>query len=128
MKTRRLARKFERWWLLLLRTKERNGQERFWLERRPAPGIWAGLYCPPVFAEEKALFDALPASLREELQPLEPVAHSLTHRELHLHPMLLNVLPDSQHPTLAAGNWVAADALVDHGLPTPVRQLLGRLI
>ncbi|OSZ73464.1 A/G-specific adenine glycosylase [Hydrogenophaga sp. IBVHS1] len=128
VKTRRLVRKFERWWLLLLRTKDPSGQERFWLERRPAPGIWAGLYCPPVFAEEKALFDVLPPLLREKLQPLEPVAHSLTHRELHLHPMLLDAIPDSDLPTMATGQWVEADALIDHGLPTPVRQLLGRLI
>ncbi len=128
VKTRRLLRKFERWWLLVLRTQEPAGQGRFWLERRPAPGIWAGLYCPPVFGEEATLLNALPASLRAGLQALPPVAHSLTHRELHLHPMLLDVRPESSGPDADRGQWVPADALTEHGLPTPVRQLLARLL
>jgi A/G-specific adenine glycosylase len=128
VKTRRLLRKFERWWLLVLRTQGPLGGERFWLERRPEPGIWAGLYCPPVFSEEDALLDAVAAPWREGLQALEPVAHSLTHRELHLHPMLLDVKPESAGPDAGKGQWVAADALADHGLPTPVRQLLARLV
>lgn len=128
VKTRRQVRKFERWWLLVLRAQEPLGNERFWLERRPAPGIWAGLYCPPVFEEEDALLDALPASQREGLQALAPVAHSLTHRELRLHPMLLNVMPESSGMDSGKGQWVPAGALGDHGLPTPVRQLLASLV
>ena len=58
----------------------------FTTEKRPATGIWAGLYCPPVFADEPALLAALPAPARSRVQALEPVAHSLTHRELRLHP------------------------------------------
>lgn len=124
VKTKRLLRKFERWWLLVLRSQEPSGQVRFWLERRPAPGIWAGLYCPLVFADEQALVAVLPVALRHGLQALEPVSHSLTHRELQLHPMLLDVLPESSGTDAAQGQWVSADALGDHGLPTPVRQLL----
>ncbi|MGE0100236.1 MAG: A/G-specific adenine glycosylase [Hydrogenophaga sp.] len=127
VKTRRLMRKFERWWLLLLRSRDQQGRERFWLQRRPAPGIWAGLYCPPVFASEQTLLEALPAHPPDALLALEPVAHSLTHRELHLHPMLLDVMPDSPGLAPHAGQWVETGALADHGLPTPVRQLLGRL-
>jgi A/G-specific adenine glycosylase len=128
VKTKRLLRKFERWWLLVLRKQDSPGHARFWLERRPAPGIWAGLYCPPVFAAENELLDVLPERMRERLQALEPVAHSLTHRELHLHPMLLDLKSESFEPVAGRGQWVEADALGDHGLPTPVRQLLARLI
>ena len=128
VKTRRLLRRFERWWLLVLRSQDASGRERFWLERRAAPGIWAGLYCPPVFAEEDALVDALPAPWREGLQALETVSHSLTHRELQLHPMLLDVKPESTGLEASKGQWVGVDALGDHGLPTPVRHLLARLV
>lgn len=127
VKTKRLLRKFERWWLLVLRTQEPLGRERFWLERRPAPGIWAGLYCPPVFGQEDALLNTLPASERAGLQALAPVAHSLTHRELHLHPMLLDVKPGTAGVDARDGQWVHADALGDHGLPAPVRLLLAGL-
>ncbi len=128
VKTRRLSRKFERWWLLVLRSQDASGEQHFWLERRPAPGIWAGLYCPPVFGDEQALGDALPVSWRESLQALDPVSHSLTHRELQLLPMLLDAPPDASGPETGQGQWVAAAALASHGLPTPVRQLLADLV
>jgi A/G-specific adenine glycosylase len=127
IKTRRVARRFENWWLLLVRGSADDGQARFWLERRPAPGIWAGLYCPSVFADQATLQAALAPDLAQRLEPLEPLSHSLTHRELRLHPWLLD-LPKGKEPEgLAAGQWVTASALVDHGLPTPVRQLLSAL-
>jgi A/G-specific adenine glycosylase len=122
VKTRRLLRRFENWWLLLVRGSMGDGPQSFWLERRPNSGIWAGLYCPPVFADEEALRAALPAPLRARLQALAPVAHSLTHRELRLHPLLLDVDPDAEG--LPPGQWVSASALAEHGLPAPVRQML----
>lgn len=127
VKTRRVARRFESWWLLLVRGSGTGGQQGFWLQRRPAPGIWAGLYCPPVFADEAAVQAALPSAFAQRLQPLEPVSHSLTHRELRLHPLLLD-LPGEQGMGDLPGRWVPAGALADHGLPTPVRQLLSALI
>jgi A/G-specific adenine glycosylase len=126
VKTRRVARRFENWWLLVMRATVADGRPSFWLERRPAPGIWAGLYCPPVYTDEAALQSALSPAFAQRLHPLEPVSHSLTHRELRLHPLLLDV-PGDQAPGDLQGQWVAAEALTGHGLPTPVRQLLATL-
>jgi A/G-specific adenine glycosylase len=125
VKTRRLLRRFESWWLLLMRGAAMDGQQRFWLERRPDSGIWAGLYCPPVFADEEALRASLPALLHARLQALPPVAHSLTHRELRLNPLLLDVALDAEG--LPPGQWVGASALAEHGLPAPVRLMLRAL-
>lgn len=122
VKSRRLVRRFENWWLLLVRDASAEAP-RFWLERRPAPGIWAGLYCPPVYADEAALRAALPASMGDQLQTLEAVTHSLTHRELRLHPLLLD-LPAGQAKHLPPGQWVDAAELAARGLPAPVRLLL----
>lgn len=126
-KSRRVLRRAESWWLLLVRGVDAAGQRRFWLERRPATGIWAGLYCPPVFADEAALQASLPAALAGQLQALEAVGHSLTHRELRLHPMLLD-LPAGATVDLPGGQWVPASALAAHGLPAPVRQLFAALV
>ncbi len=126
VKTRRLVRRFENWWLLVVRDATGSAQPRFWLERRPSSGIWAGLYCPPVYADETALKAALPAALHGRLEGLEPVAHSLTHRELRLHPLLLQ-LPPGHEQTLPPGQWVSASDLAEHGLPAPVRLLLKSL-
>jgi A/G-specific adenine glycosylase len=127
VKTRRLQRRFESWWMLLARSPTGDGLQRFWLERRPDSGIWAGLYCPPVFADEDTLRAALPASLRQRLQALMPVAHSLTHRELRLHPLLLDGVSDAAHLPSKA-QWVRALDLAKYGLPAPVRQMLGALL
>lgn len=128
VKTRTLKRRHESWWLLLLRRHTGERADAFWLVRRPAPGIWAGLYCPPVFDSEAALLDALPQALHGDLQALDPVAHSLTHRELRLHPLLLDATNLAGMPAIAAGQWVPAGGLQAHGLPAPVRLLLQRLL
>ena len=96
VKSRRLQRRAERWWLLLWR----NPQGAWWLQRRPAPGIWAGLHCPPVCDSEAALAEVLaqlPASVAAQAQYLTPFVHVLTHRDLHLHPVLLSA-PDTPAP------------------------------
>ncbi len=128
VKTRRLQRRFENWWLLVVRHIGVDGHARFWLARRPDSGIWAGLYCPPVFADDEALQAAVPASLNSALRALEAVAHSLTHRELRLHPLLLDLSLESDVAGLPPGQWVSAVALADFGLPAPVRQLLAGLV
>lgn len=125
VKTRTLVRRHERWHLLLLRTRI-DGQPHVWLQRRPTRGIWAGLYCVPVFHSESDAMDA--ASFGEAVttvRTLAPVAHSLTHRELRLHPLLQDV--DPVRSRADGGCWVALSALADLGLPAPLRSLLDHL-
>ena len=126
VKSKAAKRRHESWWLLVLRLRSASAEDRFWLQRRPAPGIWAGLYCPPVFASEELLMAALPSGVGAGAQPLEPVAHSLTHRELRLHPVLLTL--SAPEGVLTDGGWVGAGELSDRGLPTPVRALFQRLM
>ncbi len=123
VKTRKAARRFERWWLLLAL---QGGS--VWLQRRPERGIWAGLYAPPVFGTEAALHEAVGNGL-SALQPWEPVSHSLTHRELQLLPHQFDVALDTAAPGDGAlpGQWVALPAALGLGLPAPVRTLLQSL-
>lgn len=118
VKTRKLRRSAQSLWLLLARS--RSGA--MWLEKRPAQGIWAGLYCAPVFETREALGAALPASARERLSDGTPFVHVLTHKDLHLHPVV-GELPD--HAGIGAdGAWFARDQWEGLGLPAPVRKLL----
>ena len=55
------------------------------------------------------------------MQELDTFKHVLTHKDLHIHPVLVQ-LPQSV--TLASGQWVNADAWPALGLPAPVRKLL----
>lgn len=119
VKTRKVARRFERWWLLLM-----VQGDSIWLQRRPERGIWAGLYAPPVFATETEMRHAA-GDAAQALQAWEPVSHSLTHRELQLLPQLLSAV--SGGDVHVPGQWVALSAALKLGLPAPVRTLLRTL-
>ncbi|MBA4266898.1 MAG: A/G-specific adenine glycosylase, partial [Comamonadaceae bacterium] len=124
VKTRKIQRRHETWWLLLATRVLASGQVLWWLQRRPSRGIWAGLYCTPVFDSEIKLMDSLEAAQRDQVQLLEPVSHSLTHRELRLQPMLLALARQQADVISGEGQWVSASDLQAHGIPAPVRALL----
>jgi A/G-specific adenine glycosylase len=119
LRTRKLKRSSQSLWLLWVQ----DATGAVWLQRRPAPGVWAGLYCLPVFDSEAALQGALPAPARSKLQTLESFVHVLTHKDLHLHPMAVRLAAGRRLPSLDGG-WVGNTDWPTLGLPAPVRKLL----
>ncbi len=75
-----------------------------WLVRRPATGIWAGLWTPPITE-----LDARPGREPDHV-------HLLTHRRLHLY------LKRAATPPQGAGRWARAPELP--AMPTGIRRLL----
>ncbi len=144
-KTKRSQR--ENWWLWL------QAGDAVWLEQRPTPGVWAGLWTLPLFDDSQSLLAAVdqlpndsesPALSGEstrllvaesdparrsapELEPLADVKHVLTHFDWLLHPRRLR-LPDSAAAAPApggrTGRWVRRADLMDVALPAPLRKLL----
>jgi A/G-specific adenine glycosylase len=117
VKTKKLKRSAESLWLLHAQA----GDGAVWLQKRPTPGVWAGLYCLPVFASRDALEDALPQAARRRLRDVQPFVHVLTHKDLHLHPVQAVLPPDwagIEGAWFGQGEWPAL------GLPAPVRRLL----
>ena len=118
VKTKKLKRTAASWWLLWLQ----RDDGAIWLEKRPAKGIWAGLYCLPVYESEAALEQAAAGlGTMAEQQP-GPFLHVLTHKDLHLHPV--KVLAQKNAMEGAPGQWCAPSQLAAVGLPAPVRSLL----
>ena len=118
VKTRKLVRKAQSWWLLVLR----DGAGRVWLHKRPATGIWAGLHCLPVFEAREQLL-AHPAILAApQVTELPAFLHVLTHRDLYLHPVL--VPTTGGVPVGSEGGWFGAEQWRPMGLPAPVRKFL----
>jgi A/G-specific adenine glycosylase len=117
VKTRKLKRSSATLWLLWAV----NAQGQVWLHKRPARGIWAGLFSLPVFDDESALL----ASCGDAQSPrfIEPWKHVLTHRDLHLHPVHVQVQSSPQ----CEGQWVDAQDWPQLGLPAPIRLLLDGL-
>lgn len=116
VKTRKLKRSAQSLWVLLAR----DAQGRVWLEKRPAKGIWAGLHCLPVFDSHDDLLAALPSGAAHDTQDLPPFVHVLTHKDLHLHPVLLQGV----QPQGEGARWVEAQEWSRLGLPAPMRKLL----
>lgn len=119
VKTRKLKRSAQSLWLLWAR--DRHGS--IWLSKRPTPGVWAGLYCFPLFDSRDALDAAIAGSSHSEAHDLSPFVHVLTHKDLHLHPVHVVLKADLDWEQ---GAWIAADAWPGLGLPAPVRKLLAR--
>jgi len=100
-----------------------------WLEKRPATGIWSGLYCLPVFESQENLETLLSEKLQEPMRPLPTFVHVLTHKDLHLSPWMASFLvgqdmPANLLPEARPGAWFSPAAWPVLGLPAPVRKLL----
>ena len=118
VKTRKLKRVSQSIWLLWAQAADAS----VWLSKRPTPGVWAGLYCFPLFATREALEAAVPDRYRSTLCDAPPVTHVLTHKDLYLHTVQARVPVSAMAPS--DGAWIAANAWPRLGLPAPVRKLL----
>jgi A/G-specific adenine glycosylase len=123
VKTRKLKRTSVQLWLLHAVTRDGD----VWLMQRPQTGVWAGLYCLPVFESFDALLAALPAKYHAELQEGAAFKHVLTHKDLHLHPVELTLSGNVKlGAAMGEGQWVAGTDWPALGLPAPIRKLLTR--
>jgi len=123
VKTRKLKRSAQSLWLLWVQAKD----AAVFLHKRPTPGVWAGLYCFALFDSREALEQAVPARYRAALQDSAVFTHVLTHKDLHLHPVRLQVpAASTAFPALVVleGSWFTKDQWPQLGLPAPVRKLL----
>jgi A/G-specific adenine glycosylase len=107
--------------LWLLRAHSSDGA--VWLERRPARGIWAGLYCLPVFGSRDELAAALSESESAGLTDDPSFLHVLTHKDLHLHPVGARLGACGLREQ-GEGEWFGAAQWPALGLPAPIRRLL----
>jgi A/G-specific adenine glycosylase len=125
VKTRTLKRSEQGLSLLLVQKPDRS----CWLEKRPVPGIWGGLFCLPVFESDDALKAFFPSTLHPELQPLPQLVHVLTHKDLHLSPWHARLtskqkMPSAKDGKVSSGAWFSPSQWKGLGLPAPIRKLL----
>ena len=102
--------------------------EQILLVKRPAPGIWGGLWCLPELADDEDVH--MTAHLRygasgsSSAVTLPPIAHAFTHFRLTLqvtHLMADRVEPRAMQP---GAMWLARADLSKAALPTPISRLL----
>ena len=110
-------------WLVL-----RHGGEVL-LEKRPAPGIWGGLWSFPE-APAKHLESYCRSALGCELRStkkLEALEHGFTHFRLRIRPLLCEVARKAPRAESSGRLWIDLADAAGAALPAPVRKLLGRL-
>jgi len=92
------------------------------LQRRPATGVWGGLWAPPEYDSREAVLADLPAGAvpREG----EPLLHVFTHFDLLIRPLWARVAAASAVAEESGSLWYNAARPASVGLPAPVIQLL----
>lgn len=101
-------------------------QGAIYLQQRPSPGIWGGLWSLPEF--DNAL-DPGTASRALGLEPAEryelaAFAHTFSHYRLHIKPWYLPIKIISLRENTTPDRWVRHEELADVALPAPVKKLL----
>jgi A/G-specific adenine glycosylase len=107
-------------------------QDQVLLWRRPPSGIWGGLWSLPevdgVTAVELWQQSFLAMLQAPKMVQENVIRHQFTHFSLDIS---LAIIEMGQLPQEISDSdnyaWVDIDALVDHGMPTPVRKLLSSL-
>jgi A/G-specific adenine glycosylase len=94
------------------------------LERRPPAGIWGGLWTLPQFAEHEAA-QAWIGKNRPTVLP--PYAHSFTHFDLTLHPLLVRAEPAQAVADSGAYCWYEPRQPARIGLTKPTVDLIRAL-
>ncbi|MCW5635430.1 MAG: A/G-specific adenine glycosylase [Rubrivivax sp.] len=104
---------------------------RWWLERRPESGVWAGLWCLPLVDDGTAL-ERLVRRWPGVGRPLPEVQHALTHFDWTLRPLHWRWPARAKAPGAdelvlpGEGRWFTPAQALAEGLPAPVRRLLER--
>jgi A/G-specific adenine glycosylase len=100
------------------------------VERRPASGLWGGLWSPPQFASEREALDWCRREIGApcaQSQALPPIDHAFTHFDLRLKPLSVRCQPTTGVRDGADRLWYPIEAPPRIGLPQPIRQLFDRL-
>ena len=115
---------------LLIAQRGANGSATVLVERRPATGLWGGLWSPPQFENERdamAWFTTQIGEARVDSNTLAPIDHAFTHFDLRLNPLRLRCEVSSQVREAGDLLWYRLDSPPRIGLPQPIAQLFERL-
>ena len=109
----------------------RDAEGRVWGPRGPHRGVWSGLWSGRGASDHDAARDFLRLHVDTDFEgnrPLAPIDHAFSHYRLQITPLAWDGVRErariGDNPDL---RWQPLDALVEVGLPAPVRRLLESL-
>lgn len=101
-------------------------RQKLLLEKRPASGVWAELWCPPAIENEMdvAVYCHNQLGIKTQLPiKLPTLNHQFTHYKLRIHSLLLQVVSS----TLIQPDkfiWMKPSDALEQAIPAPVRKLI----
>jgi A/G-specific adenine glycosylase len=115
--------------VLLIAETSDDGARSVLVERRPAAGIWGGLWSPPQFLSET---EAIAWCRRElgdvdDMESLPPIDHGFTHFDLRLQPLRVRFISRSQVREAHDRMWYPLGSPPKVGVPRPIHQLFERM-
>jgi A/G-specific adenine glycosylase len=100
------------------------------LEKRPAPGIWGGLWSLPQIEMQTAAASiclSLTGSPATHIQALPAFTHTFTHFRLHIQPQEVLLSGRSKLEKASGKIWMSIEDAVHAAVPKPVSRILSRL-
>jgi A/G-specific adenine glycosylase len=100
------------------------------LEKRPASGVWGGLWSLPEMATDADLRGLVARRFGCEVRHVDrlaPIRHTFTHFTLDIAPMLIDVDRPAPGAAEPGSMWLPLESALTAALPAPVKRLLARL-
>ena len=125
-RTRRLVRKTQALTFLVLS----RADGWVWLQQRPGKGIWASLFAFPSSESLEAVLALTGLASDTAAESAPTFVHALTHLDIVIEPVRVDVGQDWQPVTDAAspGMWVHPNEALTVGVPVPVSRILAGLV
>lgn len=104
---------------------------QIYLERRPAAGIWGGLWSLPEIdtaAELDGWLETRLDVLPDEVSPWPVLQHSFSHYDLAINPLAVRLPQGSSRVADDDARWFAVDELPAVGMAAPVTKLMQQII
>ena len=98
------------------------------LEKRPAPGVWGGLWSFPelIGTEPRSIIQRF-GTMAGEPRKLAPIEHGFTHFRLRIHPLLAHLQRHHRSAEEPGRLWLALEDAKGAAIPVPVRKILQAL-
>jgi A/G-specific adenine glycosylase len=100
------------------------------LEKRPATGVWGGLWSLPELATDADLAGIVAQRFGCDVRRadrLAPMRHAFTHFTLEIQPLLIDVGAPPPRAGEPGNVWLPLDTVATAALPAPVKRLLARI-
>lgn len=100
---------------------------KIFLEKRPSPGIWGGLWCFPEIPFDSSSDNSHSANLASCNTPFFEfpcIIHTFTHFRLNIYPRLIHVGCNNAFEEKDNQCWVTVSAAMKLAIPAPIRKVL----